>query len=97
MAWPRGPASPPHPKGTPTQAGEGDPGRIATRIRLTVAWQSVRAIMRIEVTVGMLTPGLLPTTACGSAADEAERGTDGIRPATPRPLAVPAPGIRLSL
>ncbi len=45
-----------------------------------MAWQSVRAIMRIEVTVGMLTPGLLATTACGPEADEAERGTDGIVP-----------------
>jgi hypothetical protein len=35
-------------------------------------------MMRIEVTVGMLTPGLLATTACGPEADEAERGTDGI-------------------
>jgi hypothetical protein len=44
------------------------------------ACQSVSAIMRIKVTVGILALVLLAATACGSEADEADRGSHGIVP-----------------
>jgi Glycoside-hydrolase family GH114 len=64
----------------PPAPAEADRGHIATPIRLTAACQSALAIMRIGVTVGMLALGLLAATACGSEADEVDRGSQGIVP-----------------